>query len=360
MKELFIIQNKTPQEQFTLFFSQLEQSSSLIPLIIPDTFDVSAIKDCSVPQEAEFAVSSSGTTGKPKLYFRTLKSWKDFFPVQNSVFAISPNSRIFISGSLSFTGNLNIAAQAYFTKSFLHISSSLKPQIWAQEIKQKQIDTIYMIPDKLLHLAKTKEKFDKIKTIICGSQFINREQYEKIQDTFPAAQIFLYYGTSETSYISYKKITSAENLDPGSTGKIFETVHVKISEEGHILVKSPWTVCGICSDDEYFDTKDTGFLKDGQLYLTGRSDDVINIHGEKINSAKIVQALLSVPDILECAVTTEEINSVMSVTAHIAGPHLPEKIPMTAFESIPPVFIPKKYVKYEELPKNESGKISLR
>lgn len=354
MKELTVIQNEEPQKQLELFLSAINQKK--VPVILPKSFDSSSLNMLKIPEEADFAVSSSGTTGKPKLYFRTLKSWAAFIPEQNKAFNVKNTSRIFINGSLAFTGNLNIAVTARLNGNFLYVSKELKPQNWAKEILINEIDTIYMIPDKLFHLAKTGTVFTKIKTIILGSQSVSKNQFRIIKASFPEAEIFLYYGSSETSYISYKKLTEQNTEDSECTGTIFDSVKVKISEQGHILAESPWSVIGVTG---FFDTGDTGSIKNGSLYLTGRADDVINIHGQKINKARIIKCLLEVPGIEEAFVTTEEINSVLSVVAYIAGPSLPQKIDITIFNSIESVFIPKKYIRLKELPKNESGKISF-
>lgn len=54
------------------------------------------------------AVMTSGTSGENKLLFRTFESWYDYFPIQNEIFHITPESRLFMQGSLAFTGNMNL------------------------------------------------------------------------------------------------------------------------------------------------------------------------------------------------------------------------------------------------------------
>ncbi len=352
MKKFKVIKNTNPDLQFKEFFSAQVHE---VPFIAPQTFDVSLLDSISIPLEADFAVATSGTTGKPKIYFRTKESWTDFFDQQNHLFNISENSRIFIHGSLAFTGNLAMAFQAEYTHSFLYISNTLRSDRWVEEILTNKIDTIYMIPDKLVHLAKQNRTLPQIKAIIAGSQFISREQFELLRKIFPEAKIILYYGTSETSYISYKILTETFE-DLLCMGTVFEGVEVKISSAGTIMVQSRGCVEGIRG---FYDTGDTGFMREGKLYLTGRIDDQINIRGEKINKSRIEQCLLTVKEIEECAVTVNQKNGRLAVTAHIAGKNLPLHINQSIFEGIPEVFIPAEYVRYEKLPRNESGKICL-
>ncbi len=352
MKKFKVIKSTDPDLQFKEFFSAQDDE---VPFIAPQTFDVSLLDSIPIPPEADFAVATSGTTGKPKIYFRRKESWTDFFDQQNRLFNISENSRIFIHGSLAFTGNLAMAFQAEYTHSLLYISNTLRADRWVEEILENRIDTIYMIPDKLVHLAKQNHSLPQIKTIIAGSQFISREHFELLHTVFPQAKIILYYGTSETSYISYKILT--ENFeDLLCMGTVFDGVEVKISLAGTILVKSRGCVEGITG---YYDTGDTGFIREGKLYLTGRIDDQINIRGEKINKSRIEQCLLSIQEIEECAVTVTEKKGRQTVTAHIAGKNLPARIEQGIFDGIPEVFIPAEYVRYETLPRNESGKICI-
>ncbi len=327
-----------------------------IPLIAPKRFDDSILTEITIPKEADFAVASSGTTGKPKLYFRTKDSWADFFPEQDEVFSINSSSRIFIHGSLAFTGNLNIAYEAFSAKAFLHCASSFRTEVWAEEILKNRIDTIYLIPDKLLHLVRHGIRFENIKTIICGSQFIGERLFEMTRHCFPNAKIILYYGSSEVNYVSYN-VLNEKPAHENCVGKIFDSIKVKFSPEGNILVDSPFSVCGISG---YYDTKDKGFLKDGLLYLDGRCDDQLNILGEKINACEIKKRLLQVSSIEECEISVEEKNLKKIIVAHISGKNLPETIPNSVFAGISPAFIPKKYIRYERLPRNESGKICLR
>ena len=54
-----------------------------------------------------FTVTTSGSTGEPKILQRTFESWADFFPTQNRIFRVDETTKLFMHGSLNFTGNLN-------------------------------------------------------------------------------------------------------------------------------------------------------------------------------------------------------------------------------------------------------------
>ena len=94
------------------------------------------------------------------------------------------------------------------------------------------------------------------------------------------------------------------------------------------------------------------------IYLDDRSNDQLNILGEKINAYKIKKRLLQVHNIEECEISVEEKNSKIIVVTHISGKDLPSSLPNSVFDGISPVFIPQKYMHYEKLPRNESGKFA--
>lgn len=352
MKKLLPIIEKDCNLQLKKFLNCTDKE---IPLILPQDFDMSFIQGLSVPDEADFGVASGGTTGKPKVYFRTKKSWEDFFKVQSACFDVNAHSRIFIHGSLAFTGNLNIALMAVFNGNFLYTSSSMRVKDWSKEIEENEISFIYLIPDKIKHLCKGNNLFSKVKTVLCGSQYVSKEDFLNLSITFPNAKIYVYYGSSEVSYISYKCLNEF-GFERECVGKTFDGVKVSICDNNHILVNSPYCALGI---DCPWDTKDLGYFKGGLLYMSGRSDDVINISGQKINRSFLEDRLLSIPEIKECVVSTKVQKGREVVVAHIAGRALPDKIDRKIFEGLSPVFIPVEHMRHKTLPRNEIGKLKL-
>lgn len=74
---------------------------------------------------------------------------------------------------------------------------------------------------------------------------------------------------------------------------------------GRIYVRSPSLMSGYFDDAEatksvvhnsWYDTKDFGFLHDGQIYIVGRDDDVINIGGQKYGPGLFEQLVNELPE----------------------------------------------------------------
>lgn len=112
--------------------------------------------------------------------------------------------------------------------------------------------------------------------------------------------LFNGYGMSEIGITSVELSSKASDRNLGSIGKPFSQVEYKISDDGHLLVKSK----GICKKiitkdseylvdkEEYFDTGDFAKEVKGRYYLYGRNDDVVlTENGEKINPTLIEKML---------------------------------------------------------------------
>ena len=108
-KHLYPIRETGILKQLVLFLACA--GTNQVPVIVPADSKLEVtdpLFDTLVPERAVMAVMTSGTTGIPKILFRSFESWADFFAIQNAVFGVDADSRLFVQGSLAFTGNLNL------------------------------------------------------------------------------------------------------------------------------------------------------------------------------------------------------------------------------------------------------------
>ncbi len=125
------------------------------------------------------------------------------------------------------------------------------------------------------------------------------------------------YGLTETAPIS--ALTPDYKLNIGSAGKPIVQAEVKVDNpnengEGEILIKTPTLMIGYYEDEEetkkaideegYFHTGDIGYLdKDGYIFLTGRSKNVIvTQNGKNIYPEEIEMMLEKIDEIKEVMV----------------------------------------------------------
>ena len=254
-----------------------------------------------VPTSADFGVLTSGTTGRPKPLWRSESSWREFFDIQNNIFHINKDTKIFLHGSFSFTGVSNMVVAVLWSGGTVITTSSLRPIRWIQLIDKYHVDHIYALPTKLRLLVRhCKSKLDSISYIIGGSQVLDRQLMEQLELICPNMEFILYYGASELNYITY--CTGKEWLDrEGTVGRPFPSV--KIAEQNSVIyVTTKHHIEGI---PDTYTVNDCGYIdSDGYLMFHGRRGDVINKGGYKISIPEMELYLQSLQGVSEVAVIT--------------------------------------------------------
>ena len=279
-----------------------------IPMVCHNEMDVAYIDELAriisvegVPTSADFGVLTSGTTGRPKPLWRSESSWREFFDIQNNIFHINKDTKIFLHGSFSFTGVSNMVVAVLWSGGTVITTSSLRPIRWIQLIDKYHVDHIYALPTKLRLLVRhCKSKLDSISYIIGGSQVLDRQLMEQLELICPNMEFILYYGASELNYITY--CTGKEWLDrEGTVGRPFPTV--KIAEQNSVIyVTTKHHIEGI---PDTYTVNDCGYIdSDGYLMFHGRRGDVINKGGYKISIPEMELYLQSLQGVSEVAIIT--------------------------------------------------------
>lgn len=364
-KKLFVIKENGILKQLVLFLACA--GTNHIPVIVPADSKLEKedpIFSTPVFPQAVMAVLTSGTTGKPKILFRNFASWADYFPTQNQIFKIHADSRLFVQGSLAFTGNLNLYMAQFAAGGTIVAEDDFLPGKWEHVIEKQKVNAIYLIPSKLLLLPRLyKGKNTRIETIISGSQSLGKKDAQALLDIFPNTEITLYYGASELNYITYVQsadMTEERNL----IGKPFPGVSVFV-KDGEMYVDTAYHVENITVP---YSLKDSGRMdENGNFYFLGRTDDIIGVRGRKISMLKIENALEEIEGITEAAVLVlpkedredapaEIVYAYVTVDEHGLLPDIRQKLKqkLSDFE------IPKQVVVLKELPKNTSGKVDKK
>jgi acetyl-CoA synthetase len=156
---------------------------------------------------------------------------------------------------------------------------------------------------------------------------------------------------------------------------------------GFMVITEPWPgmLRGIWGDDQrYRDTYWSRFEgmyfagdgakkdEDGDLWLLGRVDDVMNVSGHRISTTEIEHALVGHPSVAEAAVvgandatTGQAIVAFVTVRGHVAddearGERFVEELRNHVATVIGPIAKPRQIMITPELPKTRSGKIMRR
>lgn len=178
----------------------------------------------------------------------------------------------------------------------------------------------------------------KVRIIVSAAAPIDKKVGKWVQDI--GINFLQGYGLTETAPIS--ALTPEYDPRVGSVGKAVKGAELKIKNpnekgEGEILIKSETLMLGyyedeaatreVISEDGWFNSGDVGYLdKDGFLYITGRSKNVIvTQNGKNIYPEEIEGILKSYPEIKECLVygKNQEGSKELIITARVL-PNMPE------------------------------------
>ena len=173
--------------------------------------------------------------------------------------------------------------------------------------------------------------------------------------------VFLTYGATETAAACAlcppEKIWSGESV----RGTPLPGVAFTSNDEGVVTIATPALGLGVWPDaplESPWTSGDRGDVSpDGSVKISGRADRVIITGGEKVDPARVEQALLSTGLVKEALVlgmvdaTWGEV-----VTACVIGPSSAEGALRKACEQLEPAARPRRYVFVPSMPTNASGK----
>ena len=185
--------------------------------------------------------------------------------------------------------------------------------------------------------------------------------------------------------VTTTKPGSAQSPLPGISAEILNDAGQPVpnGEAGYLVLTEPWPAMlrGIWGDPEryketywarfehmYFAGDGAKKDEDGDIWLLGRVDDVMNVSGHRLSTTEIESALVSHPKVAEAAVVgaTDETTG-QSVCAFVIlrdgvdqGPDIVTELRNHVAKEIGAIAKPRKILVVAELPKTRSGKIMRR
>ena len=302
-----------------------------------------------------FAVLSSGSSSLPKVFFRRDESWSDFFPVQNGIFHIDHDSKLYCQGSMAFTGNLNMVMAFLCEGATIVGTSRLFPKTWMKEIQENRVTHVYMIPSKLSALCRVKGEADQVSHVLTGSQLMTEKLLSGLERHFPKSRTMLYYGASEMSYVSYIEGKDIRKR-PDSVGRPFPGIHISI-DQGNIMVRTPYAIEGA---PQPVTCHDLGCIdEEGYLHFLGRKEDVYHVKGNHVSKQKVLSHLLMLPGIEEAElVGKKQPNGDDRMVACLVGdPSVGNtKILHGLEEKLQPWELPSRILWLDQIPRTSTGK----
>ena len=184
------------------------------------------------------------------------------------------------------------------------------------------------------------EKFDlsALEEADTGTSVTPPELLRAIKDALPHTRTRVFYGSTEAG--PGVQLGDADLFrKPGSVGIAQPGVDVRLTDEGEVVMRSPFLMDGYFDDpaataealrDGWYHTGDLGaFDQDGYLSIIGRARDVIRTGGETVAPPEVEEVLRSHPAIGDVAVVGvadpqwgEVVTAVVVVRAGTSAPDL--------------------------------------
>ena len=173
-----------------------------------------------------------------------------------------------------------------------------------------------MVSRVLDHPDLSRRDISSLRSVPMGGAAVSPELRQRVAASFPGVKSGAgsLYGLTEAGGVL--AAGSGPDLDhrPGCVGRALPVVELRIARPGpdgvgEIQARTPTATDGYLGDpvpladpDGWISTGDLGRIEEpGWLYVTGRSKDIIIRGGENVACARVEQALLRHPDVLEAA-----------------------------------------------------------
>jgi acyl transferase domain-containing protein/acyl-CoA synthetase (AMP-forming)/AMP-acid ligase II/thioesterase domain-containing protein len=328
--------------------------------------------------EAEGQVCfSSGTSGTPKGVVYRWRTLNDMLDVS----ARLSGARVYLSAAplSSFTGSYLRFRLAGEHK--IVLTNSFEPsRIWAL-VREHEVSDVFLVPSHiraLLDYGRLDELSSLRRVQVGGARAPRGWLREFAAKT--GARIAIGYGSTETWHIAGRLLDEKqEPLDERFIGPIAPSASVTIRDPnsleplpagvtGEIYVKSTTAASGYLDSSlsaavftEFgIRTKDLGWLDEsGQLYLSGRDDEVILQGGTNVFPSELEAAMMQLPGVEQVAVVGMPHPFLgHEAVAVMRGPALPGDVLVGLRRLVESRRAPTRVLTCAQLPLAASGKVS--
>jgi acetyl-CoA synthetase len=378
-----------------------------------DVVDSASDQHEPVALEAEhplFILYTSGTTGKPKGIFHTTggyltqTAWTHL-----NVFDLKPETDVYwCTADVGWVTGHSYVVYGPLVNGATQVIYEGTPDTphrgrWWEIVQKYRVSILYTAPTAIRTCMKWGEeipgKFDLSSLRVLGSvgEPINPEAwtwYRRVIGADRTPVVDTWWQT-ETGAIMISPLPGVTTAKPGSAQTPLPGIAADVIDDdahpvpngsgGYLVLTEPWPAMlrGIWGDEQRF--KDTYWSRfrgiyfagdgakkdeDGDIWLLGRVDDVMNVSGHRLSTTEIESALVSHPSVAEAAVvgandeTTGQAVVAFVILRGDAVAGTPEEVATElrahVAKQIGPIAKPRTILVVPELPKTRSGKIMRR
>jgi len=354
-----------------------------------------------------FILYTSGSTGKPKGVVHTTAGYLLHCALTTKyVFDIHENDMFWCTADIGWVTGHSYIVYGPLANGFTSIMFEGVPtypdagRFW-QICEKFKVTQFYTAPTAIRSLIRLGDewpnKYDlsSLKTLGSVGEPINPEAwmwYYKVIGKERCPIVDTWWQT-ETGGHLITPLPGAHVLKPGSASRPFfgvepvilrdDGTECSVNEGGKLCIKKPWpgmmrTTWG--DHDRFIDTYFTMYQNiyftgdgcrldpDGDYWLMGRIDDVVNVSGHRIGTAEVESALVSHAKVAEAAVAPmphdikgQGLYAFVTLRDGVAeSDELRKELALHVRKEIGPIAVPDKIQFAPALPKTRSGKIMRR
>ncbi len=357
-----------------------------------------------------YVMYTSGTTGKPKGILHTTGGYLTQVAYTHwAVFDIKTDTDIFWTaadiGWVTGHSYIVYGPLANGVTSVMYEGTPDTPHRgrWWELIAKYGVTILYCAPTAIRSFMKwgddipAKHDLSSLRLLGSVGEPINPEAYVWYRTHIGGERtpVVDTWWQTETGALMISPLPGVTHGKPGAAMKALPGISADVVDDagnpvpdgsgGYLVLTEPWPAMlrTLWGDDERF--KETYWSRfpgryfagdgakkdeDGDIWLLGRVDDVMNVSGHRLSTTEIESALVSHPSVAEAAVvgatdatTGQAVVAFVILRAASAGGDPDEVGSMLrdhVAKEIGPIAKPRKILVVEELPKTRSGKIMRR
>jgi acetyl-CoA synthetase len=357
-----------------------------------------------------FILYTSGTTGKPKGIFHTTggyltqTAWTHL-----NVFDLKPETDVYwCTADVGWVTGHSYVVYGPLVNGATQVIYEGTPDTphrgrWWEIVQKYGVSILYTAPTAIRTCMKWGEEipagFDLSSLRVLGSvgEPINPEAwtwYRRVIGADRTPVVDTWWQT-ETGAIMISPLPGVTTAKPGSAQTPLPGIAADVIDDdahpvpngsgGYLVITEPWPAMlrGIWGDEQRF--KDTYWSRfrgiyfagdgakkdeDGDIWLLGRVDDVMNVSGHRLSTTEIESALVSHPSVAEAAVVgANDETTGQAVVAFVilrgdavagTAEEVATELRAHVAKQIGPIAKPRTILVVPELPKTRSGKIMRR
>jgi acetyl-CoA synthetase len=362
------------------------------------------------PMDSEdllYLLYTSGTTAKPKGIAHTTAGYlTGVATTHDYIFDIKPDSVYWCAADVGWVTGHSYIVYGPLCNGTTGVMYEGTPDYpdkdrWWEIVERYKVDILYTAPTAIrTHMKwgpEYAQKHDLSSLRLLGSvgEPINPEAWEWYREHIGGGRtpVVDTWWQTETGMILITPLPGVTTLKPGSATKPFPGVDAAVYDDsgnevgpgggGYLVLRRPWPAMlrGIFKDhDRYVQTYWSRFPgvyfagdgahidEDGDFWLLGRVDDVMNVSGHRISTIEVESALVDHQKVAEAAVCgRNDSHTGQAIVAYVTlkggedgSVAMLDELRDHVAQKIGPIAKPANIVFTEELPKTRSGKIMRR